>query len=104
SVFVNFAADDGAQTRHDVAAEPAAAHDDPEALSKRLDGAVTGDGFGGDDDHSRESSKSLAERSARFRRVSPDGPNQWLRAPRNRPKAGLSKIRCRFLPQHPATY
>jgi hypothetical protein len=52
-VFVDLAADDRAQPGHDVAAEPAAAHDDPEALALDLGDAVMRDVFGRDDEHRR---------------------------------------------------
>ena len=44
-VFVDFAADDRAQPGHDVAAEPAAAHDNPKALTFNLGHPVTADIF-----------------------------------------------------------
>src|ERR1700722_6826615 len=52
-IFVDPPADDGAEPRHDVSAEPTAADDDAEALSERLDGAVAGDVLRCDDDHAR---------------------------------------------------
>ena len=52
-VFGDFAADDRAQPGHDVAAQPAAAHDDPKTLALDLGYPVMGDILGGDDQHLR---------------------------------------------------
>jgi class 3 adenylate cyclase len=51
-VFVDLAADDRAQSGHDVAAETAASDDNAKALPLGLDDPVAGDGLGGYDQHS----------------------------------------------------
>src|SRR3954447_11726302 len=50
-IFMDLAADDRAQTGNDVAADPPAAHNDPEALSLDLDDPVMGYVLGRDDQH-----------------------------------------------------
>src|SRR5262249_28007401 len=50
-VLGDLAADQRAQSRHDVAGEAAAAHDDAEDLALDLTHAVPGDVFGSDDQH-----------------------------------------------------
>src|SRR6516164_2195151 len=50
-VFVDLAADQGAQPRHDVAAEPAAADDNAKTLTLDLDHPVTGDILGRNHQH-----------------------------------------------------
>src|SRR5205085_9873331 len=50
-VFLDLAATQGAQARHDVAAQAAAAHDQAEDLALRLDHLITGNVFSRSNDH-----------------------------------------------------
>ena len=66
-IFVNFAADDGPQPGDQIAAQPSAAHDHPETLSERLNGAMSGDIFGRDDDHG-DAPEVFSDNPGRFQR------------------------------------
>jgi hypothetical protein len=50
-IFLDLAPDDRAQSRHEIARKPPAANDHAKDLTQRLRGAVTGNVFGGGDDH-----------------------------------------------------
>src|SRR5271163_3432862 len=69
-IFVDLAAHDGAQARHDVAGDPARADDDAKDLAQRLFGVIAGDAFCGGDDHGvpLALSRSILPRIRAFRR------------------------------------